>query len=181
MAPREARRRMEKETVLKERIQKALNEQINAELYSSYLYLAMSAYFGSINLKGFANWMRIQAQEELAHTMKFYDFIEERGGRASLTSIEGPRTEWSSPLEAFEHAYEHETHVTALINALVDVSIEESDHATNNFLQWFVAEQVEEESSADDIVQRLKLVGNDGAGLFMIDQELAARTFVMPV
>ena len=172
---------MEGETVLKENIQKALNEQLNAELYSSYLYLAMSAYFGSINLKGFANWMRIQAQEELAHTMKFYDFIEERGGRVLLSSVDGPRAEWSSPLEVFEQVYEHETHVTALINTLVDVSIKESDHATNNFLQWFVAEQVEEEATADDVVQRLKLVGNDGAGLFLIDQELAARAFVMPV
>ena len=167
--------------MLNEKIQKALNDQINAELYSSYLYLAMSAYFGSINLNGFANWMRIQAQEELAHSIKFYDYVEERGGRVLLGSVDGPRTEWGSPLEVFEHVYEHEVHVTSLINKLVDLAIEISDHATNNFLQWFVAEQVEEESAADDVVQRLKLVGNDGAGLFMLNQELTARTFVMPV
>lgn len=167
--------------MLNEKIQKALNKHLNAELYSSYLYLSMSAYFGSLNLDGFANWMRIQAQEELAHSIKFYDYVEERGGRVQLSSVDGPRIEWSSPLEAFEHVYEHEVEVTALINRLVDLSIELSDHATNNFLQWFVAEQVEEESSADQIVQRLKLVGDDGAGLFMLDRELAARTFVMPI
>ena len=166
--------------MLKEKIQKALNKQVNAELYSSYLYLAMAAYFETINLKGFANWMRVQTQEELVHAMKFYDFIIERGGKAVLSSIEGPRTEWPSPLAVFEHAYEHEQKVTGLINTLVDLSIAEQDHATNNFLQWFVAEQVEEEASADEVVQKIKLMGDASGGLFMLDQELAQRVFTPP-
>ena len=166
--------------MLKEKIQKALNQQVNAELYSSYLYLAMAAYFESINLKGFANWMRVQTQEELVHAMKFYDFIIERGGKAVLSSIEGPPTEWASPLAVFEQAYEHEQKVTGLINNLVDLSIAEQDHATNNFLQWFVAEQVEEEASADEVVQKIKLMGDASGGLFMLDRELAQRVFTPP-
>jgi ferritin len=166
--------------MLKEKIQNALNQQVNAELYSSYLYLSMASYFESINLKGFANWMRVQTQEELVHAMKFYDFIIERGGKVVLTSIEGPRTEWSSPLAVFEHAYEHEQKVTGLINTLVDLSIAEQDHATNNFLQWFVAEQVEEEASADEVVQKIKLMGDASGGLFMLDRELAQRVFTPP-
>ena len=166
--------------MLKEKIEKALTKHLNAEIYSSYLYLSMAAYFESINLKGFANWMRVQTQEELVHAMKFYDFIIERGGKVVLTSIEGPRTEWSSPLAVFEHAYEHEQKVTGLINTLVDLSIAEQDHATNNFLQWFVAEQVEEEASADEVVQKIKLMGDASGGLFMLDQELAQRVFTPP-
>ena len=166
--------------MLKEKIQKALNQQVNAELYSSYLYLAMAAYFETINLKGFANWMRVQTQEELVHAMKFYDFIIERGGKAVLSSIEGPPTEWPSPLAVFEQAYEHEQKVTGLINNLVDLSMAEQDHATNNFLQWFVAEQVEEEASADEVVQKIKLMGDASGGLFMLDRELAQRVFTPP-
>ena len=166
--------------MLKEKIDKALTKHLNAEIYSSYLYLSMAAYFESINLKGFANWMRVQTQEELVHAMKFYDFIIERGGKVVLTSIEGPRTEWSSPLAVFEHAYEHEQKVTGLINTLVDLSIAEQDHATNNFLQWFVAEQVEEEASADEVVQKIKLMGDASGGLFMLDSELAHRVFTPP-
>jgi ferritin len=166
--------------MIKEKIREALNQQLNAELFSSYLYLSMAAYFESINLKGFANWMRVQTQEELVHAMKFYDFIIERGGKAVLAPIEGPPTEWESPLAVFEHAYEHEQKVTGLINNLVDLSIAEQDHATNNFLQWFVAEQVEEEASADEVVQKIKLMGDASGGLFMIDQELAQRVFTPP-
>lgn len=166
--------------MLKEKIEKALTKHLNAEIYSSYLYLSMAAYFESINLKGFANWMRVQTQEELVHAMKFYDFIIERGGKVVLTSIEGPRTEWSSPLAVFEHAYEHEQKVTGLINTLVDLSIAEQDHATNNFLQWFVAEQVEEEASADEVVQKIKLMGDASGGLFMLDSELGQRVFTPP-
>ena len=166
--------------MLKEKIDKALTKHLNAEIYSSYLYLSMAAYFESINLKGFANWMRVQTQEELVHAMKFYDFIIERGGKVVLTSIEGPRTEWSSPLAVFEHAYEHEQKVTGLINTLVDLSIAEQDHATNNFLQWFVAEQVEEEASADEVVQKIKLMGDASGGLFMLDSELGQRVFTPP-
>jgi len=162
------------------KLQKAINEQTNAELYSSYLYLSMSAYFQSINMAGFANWMRIQAQEELVHVMKFYDYLAERGGRIELAPVDGPPMEWKSPLAAFEHVYEHEQMVTGRINDLVDLAIKERDHAANSFLQWFVTEQVEEEASADAVVQKLKLVGKDGGGLFMLDQELGNRVFTPP-
>lgn len=166
--------------MIKAKIQDALNKQLNAELYSSYLYLSMAAYFESVSLKGFANWMRVQAREELAHAMKFYDYINERGGRVNLTSISAPSAQWDSPLAAFEQVYEHEQKVTGLINDLATLAIAEADHATNNFLQWFVAEQVEEESSADEIVQRLRLLGEDRSGLFMLDQELGQRIFTPP-
>ena len=157
------------------RMQEALNRHANAEFYSSYLYLSMSAYFQSINLTGFAHWMRVQAREELAHAMKFYDHVIERGGRVSLQPVEAPQSKWDSPLAAFEDAYRHEQKVTGLINQLVDEAVQTRDHATNNFLQWFVSEQVEEEASVDAIVQRLKLVGDAAGGLFMIDRELAER------
>jgi len=166
--------------MLSKRMEEALNQQVNAELYSSYLYLSMSAYFESINLKGFANWMKVQAQEELLHAMKIYDFINERGGRVTLTSIDAPPTEWDSPLAAFEGVYEHECKVTGLINDLVNLALEEKDHASHIFLQWFVTEQVEEEASADEIVQRLKLMGDARGGLFMLDRELGQRAFTLP-
>jgi len=166
--------------MLNEKIQAALNKQLNAELYSSYLYLSMSAHFQSINLPGFANWMRVQAQEELVHGMKFYDFINERGGRVTLQPVEGPPTEWSSPLDVFENTYKHEQKVTGLINDLVNLAVAERDHATNIFLQWFVTEQVEEEASADEVRQRLKLMGDDGGGLFMLDREMGQRVFTPP-
>jgi ferritin len=166
--------------MIKEKIQKVLNQQLNAELFSSYLYLSMASYFESINLKGFANWMRVQTQEELVHAMKFYDFIIERGGKAIVSTIEGPPTEWESPLAVFEHAYDHEQKVTGLINNLVDLSIAEKDHATNNFLQWFVAEQVEEEASADGVVQKIKLMGDASGSLFVLDRELGQRVFTPP-
>lgn len=163
--------------MIKEKIQDALNKQLNAELYSSYLYLSIAAYFESVSLKGFANWMRVQAREELVHAMKFYDYIHERGGRVALTSISAPLTEWDSQLAAFEQVYKHEQKVTSLINNLVTLAIAETDHDTNNFLQWFVAEQVEEESSADAIVQKLRLLGEDRSRLFVFDQELGQRVF----
>lgn len=166
--------------MIKEKIQDALNEQINAELYSSYLYLSMSAYFESINLKGFASWMRVQTQEELVHAMKFYDYLIERGGKVVLSSIESPPTEWSSPLAIFENAYQHEQKVTGLINELVNLAIAEKDHATNIILQWFVSEQVEEEASADEVVQKIKLMGDARGGIFMLDRELAQRVFTPP-
>ena len=166
--------------MIDERMQDAINKQLNAELYSSYLYLSMSAYFQSVNLGGFANWMRVQAKEELAHAMKFYDYVNERGGRVILHPVEEPPSEWDSPLATFEHVYRHEQKVTGLINKLVDLAVKARDHATNNFLQWFVSEQVEEEASADEVVQKLKLVGDDPSGLFMIDRELAQRVFVAP-
>lgn len=161
-------------------MQAAINDQINYELYSSYIYLSMTAYFTSINLMGFANWMRVQTQEEIMHAMKFYDFVNARGGRVLLSTIEGPATEWDSPLAAFENALAHEQKVTTRINNLVNLAVDERDHASATFLQWFVTEQVEEESNADGIIRQLKLIGDDRSALFMIDRELATRVFVPP-
>jgi len=165
--------------MLSQKMQEALNKQLNAELYSAYLYLSMSAYFQSLNLSGFANWMRVQAQEELMHGMKFYDYINERGSRILLQPIEAPPAEWASPLEVFEATYGHEQKVTALINELVNIATAEGDHATKIFLQWFVSEQVEEEASANEVVQKLKLIGDSPNGLLMMDQEFAARVFTI--
>jgi ferritin len=166
--------------MLNEKVQDALCEQLNAELYSSYLYLSMSANFSAMDLNGFANWMRVQAKEELMHAMKFYDYINERGGRVALKEIITPQKEWESPKAAFEHTYSHEQKVTGLINDLVDMVILEKDHATNSFLQWFVTEQVEEESTANGILKKLELIGDDPSGLLMMDQELALRLFTPP-
>jgi len=166
--------------MIDQRMQEALNKQVNAEIYSAYLYLSMSAHFQSVNLAGFANWMRVQAHEELMHALKFYDYVNERGGRIVLQPVEAPPSHWDSPLAVFEHVYQHEQKVTGMINKLVDLAVEIRDHATNNVLQWFVAEQVEEEASADEVVQKLKLVGDDPSALFMIDRELAQRVFVAP-
>ncbi len=163
--------------MISEKMQEALNGQVNAELYSAYLYLSMEAYFKSQNLPGFANWMRVQTQEELTHAMKIYDFVNERGGRVILKPIEEPPAQWKSPLAAFEDAYKHEQKVTGLIDNLVNLAIDEKDHATNSFLQWFVNEQVEEESSADEVVKKLKMVEKAPGGMFMIDQELGQRVF----
>ena len=166
--------------MISEKMQDTLNDQVNKELYSAYLYLAMQAYFNSLNLKGFANWMQIQTQEELTHAMKFYDYILERGGKVILTAIDGPPSEWETPLAVFENSYKHEVGVSARINEIVNLAIEEKDHASNTFLQWFVNEQVEEEASADEVRQKLKLIGDDSSGLFMLDQELAKRIFTPP-
>jgi len=165
--------------MISKKIQDAMNRQLNREIFSGYLYLSMAAYFDSINLPGFSNWMKIQAQEEMVHAMKFYGHINEREGKVTMQDIEAPETEWDSPQAVFEHTLKHEQIVTGLINDLVNLSIEEKDHASNNFMQWFVTEQVEEESSANDILQKIKLAG-DGAGLFMLDQQLAQRVFTTP-
>ena len=166
--------------MLKKKMLKGMNDQINAEMFSAYLYLSMENYFQSISLRGFAAWMRVQAQEEMTHAMKFYDFIHERGGKVSLESIAKPEATWESPLAAFEAVLAHERHVTSLINDLVDLAINEKDHASNIFLQWFVSEQVEEESSAGEIVDKLKLIKDNPSGLFMVDAELSKRVFTMP-
>jgi len=166
--------------MLSDTINKALNDQINAELYSSYLYYAMAAYFDDIGLPGASHWMKNQAVEEMLHAHKFFAYIADRGGRVVLDGIETPQREWASPLAAFEAAYGHEVKITGLINGLVKLAREESDFNTDNFLQWFVAEQVEEESTADGVVQQLKLVDQSKGGLFMIDRELAARTITLP-
>jgi ferritin len=161
-------------------MEKALNAQVNAEMYSAYLYLSMSAFFQSKSLSGFAGWMRVQAQEEMVHAMKLYDFINERAGRVILEQIEAPPTDWDSPLATFEAVYEHEQKVTGHINELVELALEKHDHATNIFLQWFVSEQVEEEDSANDVVEKIKLVGDAKGGLFMLDRELGQRVFTPP-
>jgi len=161
--------------MLSEKIQAALNGQLNAELYSSYLYMSMNAYFKSVNLDGFANWMYYQAQEELTHAMKFYDFINSRGGRVKLAQVDAPPSEWISPLAVYEATLEHEQKVTGLINDLVEMALKERDHATNIFLQWFVTEQVEEEESVGGVLEQLKLMGEAKGGIFMIDRELARR------
>ena len=162
--------------MLNSRIQDAFNKQLNAEIFSSYLYLAMSAHFDSQNLAGMANWMRIQTQEELMHAMKFFAFINDRNGRVVLTRIEVPKTEWTSALDVFEDILRHEQKVTGLINDLVDLSLGERDHASNAFLQWFVTEQVEEEAATKTIADKLRLIGDDAVALYMLDGELGQRT-----
>jgi len=157
------------------KIEKAINEQINAELYSSYLYLSMAAYFESINRNGFAHWMENQAQEEVKHAMKFYKYVYEKGGRVILKAIDSPQAEWNSLLHAFEDAYNHETKVTGLIHDLVNLARAEKDIATENFLMWYVEEQVEEEASVDEFVQKLKMVKDSPNGLFMLDREAGQR------
>ncbi len=158
-----------------QKMQNAINEQINAELYSSYLYLAMSSYFEEINLKGMSHWMNIQAQEEIAHTMKFFNYIYDRGGKVTLKAIKAPPNNWSSALEVFEEAYNHECKVSSLIHDLVHMAEKEKDYASSSFLQWYVTEQIEEEASALEIVDKLKEIKNDKAGLFFIDSELSKR------
>ena len=167
--------------MLSDKMEAAINKQINAEMYSSYLYLSMATYFESISLGGFSNWMRQQAQEEMFHGMKMFDFVCERGGRVTLMAIDEPPSEWSSVLDVFENVLAHEQKVTGLINDLVNLALDERDHATNIFLQWFVSEQVEEEDTAGGLVDKLKLIGNDANGLFMLDTELANRLFTLPV
>jgi len=166
---------------MKKEMAQALNKQVNAELYSSYLYLAMESYFQSISLSGFAAWMRAQVQEELFHGMKIYDYIHERGEKARLEAIARPEEKWENPLIAFEYVLAHEQHVTGLINNLIDVALDVRDHAAKAFLDWFITEQVEEEATVGQIVDRLRLIGADSSGLFFLDAELARRVFVMPV
>jgi len=158
-------------------IEEAINRQINEEMYSAYLYLSMSAYFERIGLKGFANWMHVQHKEEMDHAMKFYRYLLERGGVVKLYEIKEPPHEWNSPLHAFEETLKHEKHITECINNLVDLAEKKKDRATFNLLQWYIDEQVEEEANDEEIIQMLKIVGERGNGLFMIDRELAKRTY----
>lgn len=166
--------------MIKKTVADAINAQINAEFYSAYLYLSMSAHFEAQGLPGFANWMRVQFEEEQSHALKFYDYVNERGGRVLLTTFETPKHEWSSIVEVFEDVLKHELHVTDLINNLVDVAIAEKDHASNSFLQWFVNEQVEEEANVEKILNQLRLIDGKGDGILMLDKELATRVFVPP-
>ncbi len=156
-------------------IEKAINEQINAELYSFYLYLAMSAHFEEGGFPGLAKWMRVQAQEEMAHAMKFFAFVHERAGNVTLLAIEQPKGEWPTVLAAFKDARAHEQFITKRINTLMDKAIAAKDHATANFLQWFVKEQVEEEAQLEPIVTRLEAIGDHPGALYYLDHELGKR------
>lgn len=161
--------------MISQKMTESLNNQLNAELYASYLYLSMAAYFESESLNGFANWMKKQSFEEYEHAMKIFKYLNDVGSKVTLQAIDQPKTEWSGSVEVFENALEHEKKVTKMINGLIDLAIEERDYATNIFLQWFVEEQVEEVSTANGIVDKIKLVGDNKSGLFMLDRELGSR------
>ncbi len=153
----------------------ALNEQIREELASSYIYLSMAAYFESIDLPGFAHWMRVQTQEEMEHAIKFYDYVHERGGRVLLQAIPQPAAEFASPAAAFEETLKHEQYLTGRIHTLYGLAVEDKDYASQVLLQWFVTEQVEEEKNANEILAVLKRIGDKGQGLIMLDRQLASR------
>lgn len=155
----------------------ALNKQINKEIYSAYLYMSMSAYSQYTGLKGFANWFMVQYNEEMEHAMKIYTYVNDQGEQVKLMAIDEPPVEFDSPLDMFEKTLDHEKFITKSINELVDIAIAEKDHATVIFLQWFVTEQIEEEGNDNDIINQLKLVGDNGNGLIMIDRELGSRVF----
>ena len=161
--------------MISQAMQDAFNKQINEELFSAYLYASMANYFEDKSLKGFAHWMRLQSEEELDHTRRLVTFMNDRGGRVVLAAVAAPKVEWESALSTFEEAYEHECHISACINNLSTKAMEERDHASHAFLEWFVTEQVEEESNADDVVQQLKLMDGAPGGLFLMDRELAQR------
>jgi len=161
--------------MISEKMEKALNEQINEEFYSAYLYLAMSAWFESQNLPGFASWMKVQMREETAHALKFFEFIHERRGRAVLKAIKEPGQDWKSPLATFEAALQHEQHITGCIDKLMNLAVAEKDHATAGLLQWFVKEQVEEEAAADRIVQMLQMAADAPGALLMLDHAMGER------
>lgn len=162
--------------MISEKMQKVLNDQVKEELFSSYLYLSMAAYFEAKNLKGFANWFKVQSQEENTHAMKFFNFILQKGGKVVLQQIDAPKTEWETIPEVFFDTLEHERKITALINKLVEASMEEKDYSTHTFLQWFVTEQVEEEANVEELIQKIEMIGDNKSGLYMLDNELASRT-----
>jgi ferritin len=157
-------------------MQDAMNEQINKELFSSYLYLSMAAYFEDKNLPGFAKWMRVQEQEEREHGMKFYDFILERGGKVTLKTIEAPKSEWKSNLEVFDEVAAHEAKVTASINPLYELALKEKDYPAQIFLQWFISEQVEEEKNAAEIIATLKMIDAHETAVLQLDHRLGKRS-----
>jgi ferritin len=167
--------------MLSQKLQDAMNEQMKNEFFSAYLYMAMSGYFQAENLPGCANWLRVQALEEMTHGEKFFVFLCDAGGRTNLLPIDGPQNDFKNPLDVFEFGLKHELFVTDRINQLMDLAREEKNHATQIFLQWFVTEQIEEEANFNLLVSKLRRIGNDGQGLLLFDQELAARVFVPPV
>jgi ferritin len=162
--------------MINSKVQEALNDQVRKEFYSFYLYLSMAAYFESMNLKGFAHWMKIQANEETKHAMKIYEHIIQRGGKIVLQQIDAPPSSWKSAKEMFAEAYQHEQKVTESISKIVELSKAEKDNASEVFLQWFVNEQVEEEASTYEIAQKLQMMGDAAPALFMLDAELGKRS-----
>ena len=161
--------------MINSKIAAALNDQLNLEYYSAYSYLAMSAYFLTQNLNGFAHWMRVQAQEELAHGMKIYDFLDDREAEIRFRALDAPKQNWDGPLDVFEDSLAHEQKVSQSIYNIADLALSERDHATHTFLQWFIEEQVEEEAAVKELIDTLKLVGAEGNGLFLLDRDLAQR------
>lgn len=166
--------------IISKKMEESINKQINAEMYSSYLYLSMATYFDAENLKGMASWMKVQAQEEMVHTMKFYSYIYDRGGKVTLKAIDAPMVEWKSPLQVFEAAYDHEQKITMMIHDLVKIARNENDFTSDVFLSWFVNEQIEEEASSSEIVEKIKMVGSSNQVLYLLDKELGARAFKFP-
>ncbi len=166
--------------MISDKMEKELNEQVNKEFYSAYMYLAMSAYCNTIGLPGFAHWMRLQYEEEIMHVTRMYDYIQDQGGEVHLKAIEEPAKEYGTPIEIFEKTLEHEQFITKSIHQLMSLAVNETDYATQTFLQWYVTEQVEEEANVNDILLPLRMVGDDKGGLMMIDQQLSGRPVPAP-
>ncbi len=166
--------------MISKKMQEAINEQIKNEMYSAYLYLSMSAYCTKIDLKGFANWMRVQYQEEMFHAFKMYDYVLNQDGEVKLLAIDQPPHDFQSSENVFKTTLEHERKVTAMINNIMDLAVTEKDHATNIFMQWFVTEQIEEEATAKEILHQIKLAGATPQGLFLLDRELGQRVYTPP-
>ncbi len=167
--------------MLSKKMEKALNEQINKEMYSAYLYMSMSSFSTNKGLPGFANWFMVQYKEEMEHAMKIYDYVNSQGGKVKLMTIDEPPSDFKDPMDMFQKTLKHEKYVTQCINELVDLSIKEKDYATQIFLQWFVTEQIEEEGNDNEIISKLELAGSKGNGLFMIDKELGTRVYSPPI
>lgn len=164
--------------MLKDNVLDKLNAQFNNEIYSAYLYFSMAGYFESQNLKGFANWMEIQAREEVMHSHRIYKYIIDKGNRPKMSAIDAPTHDWDSALEAMKDTYSHECEISEQINECVSLALKENDHSTNTMLQWFVSEQVEEEAVVDDIVQKLKMISGNSTGLYLLDSELGKRSSI---
>jgi ferritin len=166
--------------MLNKKMEAAINGQINHEMYSAFLYMSMSAYSTLIGLKGFANWFMVQYHEEMLHAMKMYEYVLKQGGAVQLAAVKAPPATFKSTLDMFQKTLEHERFITKCINDLVDLAVKEKDHASHIFLQWYITEQIEEESNDNDILAKLALVGDDRNGLFMVDKDLAARITTVP-
>jgi ferritin len=166
--------------MLSNKMVEALNEQVNREMYSAYLYMSMSSHCNEVGLKGFANWFMVQYHEEMLHAMKIYEYIQRQGGKVRLASLAEPPNVFESPMDMFQKTLEHEQFITRSINDLMDLAIAEKDHASQIFLNWYVTEQVEEEENDNDIIAQLKLIKDNPQGLMMLDRELAARMTTVP-